>query len=127
VIHIILKLNLKVFSNIIISRQQKKYRFTNYSLFNHKAKIGNYPNIQMKTCGLTSVPSSGASDRKAIKSRVFNGDIARLGDFPWMTSIKVQDMSHKFKCVGALISDHWILTSAHCLTQLALSAFRIFL
>jgi hypothetical protein len=55
----------------------------------------------MKTCGLTSVPSFGASDRKAIKSRVFNGDIARLGDFPWMTS-------------------------AYCLTQLALSAFRIF-
>jgi secreted trypsin-like serine protease len=80
----------------------------------------------MKTCGLTPVPSSGASDRKAIKSRVFNGDIAQLGDFPWMTSIKVQNESYKFECGGALNSDHWILTSARFLTHLALSAFRIF-
>ncbi len=47
-IHIILKLNLKVFSNIIISRQQKKYRNNVFLNFNFKQilySISNYHNL----------------------------------------------------------------------------------
>lgn len=57
-----------------------------------------------------------------IQSRVFNGSTANLGQFPYFVNLQIillpelRSGPDAFrKCGGALISDEFILTAAHCL------------
>ena len=81
------------------------------------SKIGDYPNIQMKSCGLTVVENK----QKPIESRVVNGTNVEPGEFPWMASIYSMNMSGdeyvEYFCAGALINSYWILTAASCFIQ----------
>lgn len=58
-------------------------------------------------CGVTS----GSSGRQ---SRIVGGNVARLEDWPWQVSLKVQD-THV--CGGSIITPEWIVTAAHCLEK----------
>lgn len=43
--------------------------------------------------------------------RIISGTEADIGEFPWMVAIGLNKM---FFCGGALISDIFVLTAAHC-------------
>ncbi|EFA10762.1 brachyurin [Tribolium castaneum] len=46
--------------------------------------------------------------------RIIGGSTARAGQFPWQAAIYLDNISGKYFCGGALITNQWILTAAHC-------------
>jgi secreted trypsin-like serine protease len=59
-----------------------------------------------KSSPLNKVPT------KDIDSRIINGDLAGLGQFPWQAALYANSY---FRCSGSIISEQWILTSASCI------------
>jgi secreted trypsin-like serine protease len=50
-----------------------------------------------------------------LDSRIINGDLAGLGQFPWQAAVYVPLGSSYFVCGGSIISEQWILTAAQCI------------
>lgn len=79
---------------------------------NH-AEVGDYPEVNMKTCGLSKFSNS-------ITPRIVDGEKANLGEFPWMASIiGTQHFGGDIEpvvyyCGGAILNQYWILTAALC-------------
>uniref|UniRef100_W5LYK3 Peptidase S1 domain-containing protein n=1 Tax=Lepisosteus oculatus TaxID=7918 RepID=W5LYK3_LEPOC len=53
------------------------------------------------------------------RSSIVGGQNASEGEWPWMAYLKIIPVNGRpgeyFKCGGSLISNHWVLTAAHCL------------
>uniref|UniRef100_A0A8C0QTH9 Chymotrypsinogen B-like n=1 Tax=Canis lupus dingo TaxID=286419 RepID=A0A8C0QTH9_CANLU len=47
-------------------------------------------------------------------SRIINGEDAVPNSWPWQVSLQVRGNSGFHFCGGSLISQHWVLTAAHC-------------
>ena len=61
------------------------------------------------------------------KSKIINGTVAYTGEFPWVVALIANDHDEPF-CGGALISDKYILTAAHCVqASQQRSRFRVLL
>ncbi|XP_055707588.1 trypsin-like [Phlebotomus papatasi] len=62
---------------------------------------------------------------KAFSAETFivGGEDAQAGQFPWIGGIEY--VEYAFVCAGAVISDHWFLTAAHCVYFLTPDAIRI--
>lgn len=62
----------------------------------------------LETCGL------GTQDK------IFGGQNADLGDYPWMAMIQYQKTNGEktFECGGALINNRYVLTASHCLRSI---------
>lgn len=54
------------------------------------------------------------------EGRIYGGDIAALYEFPWIAALGYDtgDGINEFRCGGALISKRYVLTAAHCTTEL---------
>ncbi|KAJ3656449.1 hypothetical protein Zmor_015526 [Zophobas morio] len=46
--------------------------------------------------------------------RIIGGNDAVVGQFPFIAALNIQTEDSTFFCGGALISNEWVLTSAHC-------------
>lgn len=53
----------------------------------------------------------------SVGPRIINGKNATVGQFPWQVAIYVTFSSYTNLCGGAIISEKWILTAAHCASQ----------
>ncbi|XP_063537489.1 transmembrane protease serine 11D-like [Cydia strobilella] len=47
----------------------------------------------------------------ALESRVFNGNLLRPGEHGYLVQLDIDSI---YKCSGSIISERWILSSAHC-------------
>ncbi|MEP9374711.1 trypsin-like serine protease [Mesorhizobium sp. KR1-2] len=64
---------------------------------------------------------SGQPDDEGDGGRVIGGQPANKGKWPWQVKILAPDPEQRGRfgghCGGSLISPHWILTAAHCVTD----------
>jgi len=56
-------------------------------------------------CGIPTVPHRS--------KRIIGGTYAPRGAWPWQVALRF--MTGIYMCGGALISDRWVVTAAHCL------------
>ncbi|XP_047997740.1 transmembrane protease serine 11B-like protein [Leguminivora glycinivorella] len=47
----------------------------------------------------------------ALESRIFNGEISRKGEHGYLVQLNINSI---IMCSGSIISERWILSSAHC-------------
>ncbi|XP_050293674.1 melanization protease 1-like [Anthonomus grandis grandis] len=79
---------------------------------NEPPDVSNHPNLDL----LPGFQECGAIDNK---HRIVNGKDAGLREFPWMALLQYRTRRGLgFNCGGTIINDRYILTAAHCITQL---------
>ncbi|XP_063923859.1 chymotrypsin BI-like [Zophobas morio] len=64
--------------------------------------------------------------QQKLNPRIFNGEPATKGQFPWQVGLYIPRNTGLTFCGGSLISDTWVLTAAHCLAD-AFFSIRILL
>ncbi|KAK9498353.1 hypothetical protein O3M35_003004 [Rhynocoris fuscipes] len=70
-------------------------------------------------CGISGVNSTDSV-------RIVGGSNAKPAEFPWQVSLQRSIRSSSFHiCGGAVISSYWILTAAHCVTDMPASALSV--
>ncbi|XP_060651552.1 serine protease 1-like [Drosophila nasuta] len=56
----------------------------------------------------------GGSQNLNIQQRIYGGDVAHKGQFPYIVSLAISKLHGMFGCGGSIIDNNWILTAAHC-------------
>lgn len=64
-----------------------------------------------------------AGEAFSAETFIVGGEDAQTGQFPWIGGIEY--VEYAFVCAGAVISDHWFLTAAHCVYFLTPDAVRL--
>lgn len=50
--------------------------------------------------------------------RIYGGQIAKIGQYPYQTLLLIKDnLDQDVRCGGSVIDEHWIITAAHCLEK----------
>ena len=70
---------------------------------------------------LVNLADIGNCGKSSIQKRIVGGQNASLGEFPWLANLGYE-VSGKtgvhFKCGAALIGERYVVTAAHCVTNL---------
>ncbi|XP_064460933.1 clotting factor C-like [Ornithodoros turicata] len=67
----------------------------------------------------TCIPVCGRSDSPRSPF-IVNGNVSEVGQWPWQAAIYLKrslEDDWELSCGGSLISEHWVLTAAHCVTK----------
>lgn len=97
-----------------------------HSLFSSSAECKEYLREATPTVYLSSLKPNAEVIQKRGKAcstdnkLIVGGEAAKLGEFPHMAALGYRTAPGEpleFKCGGTLISDRFILTATHCLTQ----------
>ncbi|KAH0820945.1 hypothetical protein GEV33_001846 [Tenebrio molitor] len=59
------------------------------------------------------------------ESRIIGGSNARAGQFPWQAFIILDNPTGRYFCGGALITNEWVLTAAHCVYGVTLFTIHL--
>ncbi|KAF5305579.1 hypothetical protein FQA39_LY01670 [Lamprigera yunnana] len=79
-------------------------------------KYSNFHNVSHHKIRVTPFPKICGNQTMTFPSRIFGGINASLSEFPWMARLRHRSASGIFNygCAGFLISEHFVLTAAHC-------------
>lgn len=78
----------------------------------HSSKIKKFSHSLMLMDHYMRVPFNCSENGKAaISAHIIKGQFAQRGEFPWQVAIIINNDNF---CGGSLISNHHVLTAAHC-------------
>ncbi|XP_075591411.1 uncharacterized protein LOC124492278 isoform X2 [Dermatophagoides farinae] len=66
-------------------------------------------------CGRVSIEQNYQTEKMEDVGKIIGGTEARLGEFPWM--VMFWDEKRHVFCGGALLNERWVVTAAHCFTD----------
>ncbi|XP_043227116.1 phenoloxidase-activating enzyme 1-like isoform X1 [Amphibalanus amphitrite] len=72
----------------------------------------------------SKLPDESVCGMRTFLSRIFGGQTAEIGAWPWVVSIGYRVSGAReirWQCGGTLITSHHVVTAAHCVTQLGTS------
>ncbi|OTF71496.1 Group 3 mite allergen-like protein (serine protease) [Euroglyphus maynei] len=67
-------------------------------------------------CGVVSIEQNNQPDTMEDVGKIIGGTEAMLGEFPWM--VMFWDEKRHVFCGGALLNERWVVTAAHCFTDI---------
>ncbi|KAM8706496.1 hypothetical protein ACLKA7_010720 [Drosophila subpalustris] len=77
--------------------------------------------IRQATQNLNRIDPRGMEVLNSVKDcgkksniKLSNGEVTKIGEFPWLVLLKYQTSGRPFLCGGSLITDRFVLTAAHC-------------
>ncbi|CAB3361030.1 Hypothetical predicted protein [Cloeon dipterum] len=106
----------------------QKYPVQTTTSINSVQQPGPTPSYSKYVCGVKGTQREGASNSTAFgpyrESRVVGGADADPGEWCWQVALI--NSLNQYLCGGALIGTQWVLTAAHCVTNIVRSGDAIY-